>query len=120
MILQILQYTIAFAIFVVLQGLAINGVYESMRGSCTNDINKGLICTGNILYPFKRWLSKYISEYWLNPIGNCPRCMSSLYGALSFFPTVIYLFGFHLIEIPIYIFDVFILVSVNWIIYKKM
>lgn len=45
--------------------------------------------------------------------------MASFWGAVTYWPAVIYLFGFNLVEIPVFIFDVFILVTTNWIIYKK-
>ena len=120
MIEEIVLYLIAFFIFAVLQALAINGIHESMRGSCLDDIQRGRICKGNILYPFKRKLEEYISDYWMNPLGNCVRCMSSLYGGITFWGTVIPIFGFHWIEVWIFVLDVFILVSLNYWIYKKL
>lgn len=104
---EIVLYLIGFILFVVLQSLAINGIFESMR-------------EGMIFYNFRMWLSKYVSEYWMNPLGNCVKCMSSFYGGITFWGTVIPLFGFHLFEIWIFIFDVFILLVLNYWIYKKL
>lgn len=117
---EIFFYLGSFLIFVLLQALAINGIYEAMRGSCVNDIVKGKVCSGNILYPIKLWMEERFSDYWMNPIGNCIKCMSSLYGGITFWGTVIPLFGFHWIEIWIFVFDVFILVSLNYYVYKKL
>lgn len=107
-----------FCLFILLQSLLINGVHEAMRGKCINDIKDGEKCSGNILYPFKKWLSKYVPTYFMQPIGECVRCMSSTFGALTYFPTAIYFYGFHWEQIFVYIADVFILVTVNQIIYK--
>lgn len=102
-----LQYIIAFSIFVVLQSIAINGIYESMR-------------QGNLLYPFKNWLSKYVSNHWMKPLGDCIRCMSTVYGGITFWGTVLPVFGFCYFEIWVFIIDVFILCSLNYYFYKKL
>ena len=101
------QYLICFSIFVVLQSLAINGIFEASR-------------EGMVIYPFRIFLSRYISEYWMNPIFNCIRCMSSFWGAVTFFITVIPLFGFCWIELWGGALDVFILCSLNYFFYKRL
>lgn len=121
MIEQYILYLIWFCLFVILQGLAINGVYESFRGGCVNDIKKGEICSGNILYMVApKFFERNKNKYWSKPFFSCVRCMSSVWGAITFFPAIIYLFNFQWVEIPLFIADVFILVSVNWYIYKKL
>lgn len=120
MIQEVVLYLVAFMFFVVLQSLVINGIYESMRGGCVDDIQKGKVCKGNILYPFRRMLEGFISDYWMNPIGNCVKCMASLYGGITFWGTVLPIIGFHWIEIWVFILDVFILVYLNYFFYKKL
>lgn len=111
----------SFFLFVILQGLFINGMYESFRGGCVNDITKGKYCTGNILYMISpKFFEQHKNKYWSKPLYTCVRCMSSVWGGATFWPVVIYFFGFHLIEFPAYVFDVFVLVAVNPIIYKKI
>lgn len=62
-------------------------------------------------YKYSKWIRK--------PIIQCIKCMSSFWGALTFWPIVLFIFGFHLLEIPIFFADVFSLTYLNWILYKK-
>jgi len=105
---SILFYRLAsFVIFIILQGLFINGVYESFQ-------------EGMVLSPVKKFLSLFISEFFQLPLFGCIRCMASWWGTVTFMPTVIYLYGFHWVEIPIQVFDIFVLCFVNFFIYKKV
>lgn len=116
----ILIYLVSFGVFIILQSLFINGVYDSFKGKeLQNDIN-GKKWEGNILYPVRRFLSNYINEFYSRPVYGCVRCMSSVWGAITYFPFVIYTFGFKWVELPIYIFDVGILSYVNFYFYKKI
>lgn len=105
--INILCYIISFAVFIILQSLFINGVNESFS-------------EGNIFYPLRKQLDKYLSEWIKKPLYSCVKCQSSLYGTATLMPSVIYLFGFKIIEIPILIFDIFILVTANFIVYKRV
>lgn len=62
-------------------------------------------------YKYSKWLRK--------PIIQCIKCMSSFWGALTFWPIVLFIFGFHLLEIPIFFADVFSLTYLNWVLYKR-
>jgi hypothetical protein len=97
---------IDFLIFVILQGLAINGFQQSM--------DEGMILNG-----YKNWLKKQKSWFG-KPMGLCIRCMASVGGTITFWPAVLYEYGWRPIEIFAWVFDIFILISVNWILYKKM
>lgn len=102
---MVMQLVISFFVFVLIQGLAINGVYEAMREKM-------------ILNFFRKWLLKQPS--WIaNPLGLCVKCMASVWGGIFFWGTVLPIFGFHFIEIWVYIVDVFVLVVVNFQVYKK-
>lgn len=108
MIDNLLIGIITFFLFALLQAIIINGIYESM--------NEKMILS---------WIPKLIkkvikNEYWQKPIFGCIKCMASLYGALTFWPLVLYLFGWYWQEIPIFIADVFTLVTLNWWIYKRL
>lgn len=92
-------------IFVLFQGLAINGFQLAMD-------------EGMILNPYKKWLQK--RKQWVGKIGGlCIKCASSLGGSITFWPSALYVFGFKPIEIFAWIFDIFVLVYVNFFLYKK-
>lgn len=93
-------------IFVLFQGLAINGFSSSME-------------EGMIFHSYKKWLQR--QKKWIGkPMGLCIRCMASTGSAVTFWPVTIYLYGWHPIEIFAWVMDAFVLVSVNYWIYKKM
>lgn len=121
MISDLVLYIIGFGIFVFLQSLAINGVHECFKGREWVDLDKGPQSSGMIFYPIARWVDKKIKSEWVKqPLFKCVKCQSSIWGALTFWPIVIWLFGFHLIEILIFIWDMFILVYLNYFFYKKV
>lgn len=102
-----LQYLICFLIFVVLQSFFINGVHEITRG-------------GMFFYQARLFLSKYISAYWMNPVCNCIKCMSSLWGTITFWATILPLFEFNFYLLWVWVSDMIILVVANYFIYKKV
>lgn len=111
----------AFFVFVILQGLAINGIHEAFAGGCVTDINGKKSCSGNILYMINpMFFERNKNKTWAKPIWVCVRCMASVYGSILFWGTVVPVFGFHPLEVWVWIWDIFILVSVNWIIYRKL
>lgn len=119
--LTVIETVVGFTLFIFMQAAYINGFFESCHGGCINEIKKGRVCTGNIIYKINpEWFENNKHRDWSKPFFSCVKCMSSIHGAITFWPTILYLFGFHWVEIPIYIFDVFILVTVNWFIYKKL
>lgn len=101
-----MKYFICFLIFTVLQSWFINGVKELYEKDM-------------ILYNFRIFLSNHLSGFWLKPIYSCVRCMSSLYGAITFFPVAVYIFGWKWELIPVFIFDACILVYLNYFFYKR-
>lgn len=101
-----MKYLIPFLIFVVLQSLFINGVKE-------------LYSEGMILHRLRLFFDKHINEFWRKPLYSCIRCMSGLYGALTFFPPVIYFFGFMWEQILVFVFDVGVLIYLNYFFYKR-
>ena len=114
-------YVVGFCLFVVLQSLAINGIFYSFQGGCVNDLNKGKVCSGNIFYKINpSFFEKHRGMWWTMNLWGCVRCMASTYSALTFWPSVVYLFGFHWCEVFVFVFDIFILTSLNYYIYKKL
>jgi hypothetical protein len=97
---------IDFLIFVLFQGLAINGFQQSM--------DEGMILNG-----YKNWLKKQKS-WFSKPMGLCIKCSASVGGTVTFWPVVLYVYGWKPIELFGWVFDVFILVTVNFWIFKKL
>lgn len=96
-------------------------MYECFRGACVKDIEKGEICKGNIFYPIATLIDRKIKNEWIKqPLFKCPKCMASCYGTITFWGTIFPIFGFHPFEIWVWVWDIIILVSLNWIIYKKL
>lgn len=103
---HVLYYLSCFFLFSVLQAMFINGVKEAFG-------------EGNILYPIRVFLSKHISEFWCRPIFGCIKCMSSLWGAITFFPAVVYIYGVKWEFVVIYIFNVGVVSFLNNFFYKR-
>ena len=117
----LIELIVAFFLFIFMQAAYINGFFEACRGGCVNEMNKGRICTGMVIYKLApEWFDRNKHREWSKPIFSCVKCMSSFHGGITFWPAAIYFFGFHWVQVPVYVFDVFILVTVNWFIYKKL
>jgi hypothetical protein len=103
-----LQYIIWFAIFCVLQSLAINGWHECFR-------------EGNIFHKlFGDFIDRNKKKNWALPIFGCVRCESSAIGSITFWCTAYPLFGFHWFGLWVWVMDVFILCSLNYFFYKRL
>ena len=108
--MELVDSLFGFMIFVILQSFFINGVHYSFS-------------KGNVFYlmnPIFFEKHKEKRTWWSLPIWLCIRCMASVWGLATFWPVAIGYFGFNVVEIPICIFDVVVLVSLNWIVYKKL
>lgn len=97
---------IAFALFCVLQAMYINGLKDAFS-------------EGMIFENAGKWIRRNIGEYWSKPVFSCVRCMSSVHGALTYWPAVLSVYGFQWWEIPVFIANVFILVYLTWYLYKR-
>jgi hypothetical protein len=121
MIEQVVLYIIGFSIFVGLQSLVINGIKTCFEGGCINDLDKGRVCKGMIFYKLNpEFFEINKDKWWAHPIYVCIKCMASFWGACTYWPIVLWLFGFHYSEVPIFIFDMFILTYLNYFFYKKI
>lgn len=97
---------IDWIIFLFLQGLFINGISLSMG-------------EGMILSRYKNWLKK--RHEWIGkPFGLCVMCMSSVFGTITFWPMILYIYGFRPIELFAWVIDCFSLVSISLWVYKKI
>ena len=102
---NIFSMMLEILIFVLLQGLAINGFQMAMD-------------EGMILNPYKKWLQR--QKGWVGrPMGLCIKCMAATYGTLTFWPSALCAFGFKPIELFAWIMDIFVLVYINFYLYKK-
>jgi len=118
---DIVLYAISYAIFLVIESLAINGWHEACRGSCVQDLHKGKVCSGNIIYKLNpSFFEKNRGKTWFLPLFGCVRCESSAIGGLIFWPTVLFLFGFHFFEIFLYILNTCALTTLNYWVYKRL
>jgi hypothetical protein len=103
-----MTWLIEFSIFLILQALFINGVkYCFEKDSIFYRMSPGF---------FERNKGKA----WTYPVYACVRCMGGVYGAITFWPTVIIMYGFHWQEVPLSILNIGCLITLNFIIYKKM
>lgn len=91
-------------IFVLFQGLAINGFQQAMDD-------------GMIFHPYKLWLQKR-PKWFSKPMGLCVQCSASVGSIVSFWPAVLYIYGWKPIEVFAWFFDIFVLVALNRLIYK--
>lgn len=105
--MDILINVIIFSIFVILQSICINGIFESFR--------EGMIFS----FLISSFLSKHKVKKWSKPVWSCVKCMSSVWGGIIYWPIVLCVYGFRPIEIYVFICDVFILVYLNNFFYKK-
>lgn len=112
---------LAFGLFMILQAVFINGVHACFQGGCIDTVNKGRVCSGMIFYSIApKFFEKHRHRAWAKPFWTCIKCMSSVYGAVTFFGTVIPVFGFKLWEVPVFVADALSLVTINYFIYKKI
>jgi hypothetical protein len=105
--IEVFYGLICFFVFVVLQALFINGLKASMD-------------EGMILENYLKWVKMNFSEFWQKPFGTCIRCLSSTGGFITYWPIALSIFGYKHWMIPVFVADVFILVSVSFFIYKKL
>lgn len=99
-----LIYLIEFCILLLLQSIIINGIYRAFK-----------------LLGLTAYLDKKIKKEWIKkPIFKCIECCSSFWGTIIFYPAVIWAYGFHVWEIPVWVCNIFALVVLNFIIFKKI
>ncbi len=97
-----------FLLLSIIQAYVINGIKEAMN-------------EGHILFWFSKFIEKNVkSETIRKPLGKCIRCMASTGGAITYWPFVLFVFGWHWAEVPIFVANMFVLVVLNWLIFKKI
>lgn len=106
--MQLTDYFLLFCLGCIIQSVFINGVYMCFE-------------EGMILFPLKVRLKKVIKNEWYHkPLFSCVRCMASVYSFITYWPFVLYNFGFSLVELPVYVLNIGVLVYVNFFFYKKI
>jgi len=107
MVFDMFILLVSFILFVLVESLAINGVYESFtNGNIFHRIAPGFIDSNR-------------DKWWTKPLYSCTKCMASVWGSIFYWGTVLQVFGFHSFEIWAWIVNVFMLVVVNFQIYKR-
>lgn len=97
-----------FSLFVVLQSFFINGVKYCFEKD-------------GIFYKISpTFFERVKDKVWTQNLWRCVKCMSLPYSMLTFWPAILLRYGYHGSEILLWIFDVFILIPLNFQIYKKM
>lgn len=118
---DILILLLCFVVFAIVQALFINGVHECFRGKKIVDEAGKVEYEGMIFYMMApKFFEKHRHKQWSRPLWGCVKCQSSVWGALTYWPTVIYLFEFQWEQIFIFIIDVFMLVYLNAFFYKQL
>lgn len=118
---MILNLLICFSIFVVLQSLMLNGLYECFRGaSMLKDNGDHDHYDGMIFYMIApKFFERNKKKFWAKTY-TCIKCISGWGGTLTFWIVIIPAFGFYWFEFVGYVFDIFILVALNPFFYKKL
>lgn len=99
------MYELQFLLFTLCQSVVILGI--------SNAAEKGYILERP---------AKYIQEklgWFSKPIIGCVRCMSSFWGSATYWPVVVWRYGFEWWEVGIWVANIFALVYVNWFLYKR-
>lgn len=120
--MELFFYIASFFLFALLQSLFINGVHYCFKGSgIKSEVSGNTIYDGNIFYMINpKFFEKVRYKIWIKPLWGCVRCMSSFHSLITFWPVIICIFGFHYWEIGLWVFDALILVTLNWVVYKKL
>lgn len=118
---ELLIWMICFGLFMVIQAFIINGVYYCCQGKCVNELNKGKVCNGNVFYKmFPDFFEESKDKWWAYPLFQCVRCMASFHSLWTYWPCVVWLFGFQWWELYLWLIDMFVLVGLNYLIFKKL
>jgi hypothetical protein len=72
-----------------------------------------------IFYKLGVWIKRNIGEYWSKPLFSCVRCMAGVWGAITYWPAVIFTYGFDWVEVPVFIINIGVLIYLNWFLYKR-
>lgn len=119
--IKVICWLICFLAFGIIQGLIINGIHYCFQGGCINEINKGKVCAGNIFYMLAPgFFENNKSKWWSKPLWSCVKCMSSIWSIPTYWPVVLWTFGFEWWQIGIWVADIFMICSLNYYIYKKL
>lgn len=114
------EVVICFCVFLILQGLYINSIYELCRGKCVDEAGMKK-CSGNLFYEIKPlFFEGNKDKFWAKPLYTCVRCMASVHGTYTFWIAALLVHGFSFNLILVWLFDIVILVSINWLIFKKI
>ena len=104
-LINIVVGLIAFLLFVIVQSVIINGV-------------KGTFEEGMIFEKYGKWVQGLGKNYKF--LGSCVRCMAISFGGLIYWPAVLWIFGFEVWQVFVFIADAFCVSTISFYLYKKL
>jgi len=97
-----------FIAFLPLQSLFINGMYFCFE-------------KGSIFYNLApSFFDSNANKQWAKPLWKCIRCMASVHGTITFWAIVFPIWGINYFSVVAWLFDIGILVSLNFVLFKKI
>lgn len=99
-------YLLSFLIFCFLQSLMIVGL-------------KSCFEQGEIFEKVARLITYKLGPWWSRPVVGCVKCMSSLYGSITYWPVVLSVYGFEWWQVALWLPDLLIVLYFNWFLYKR-
>lgn len=119
---NIFWWCAASALFVFFESMFIIGLNACFKGAKSVDsVTTKEHYTGMVFYMMApKFFERMKHKWYTQNLWVCYKCMSLPYGMICFWSTALFLFGFHWIEIPLSIFNVFIVLSMNMYLYKKL
>lgn len=123
--LDILIYAVLFLILIYCQSLFINGISYCFKIEPKKDLEGKMIgIDGGIFHKISFWINEREKNWFWGfirkPLFACIRCMASFWGTLTYWSVALTVLGYHWQEVTFWIFDIGILISLNWIVYKKL
>lgn len=104
-LLNIVIGLVAFFLFIVIQSLVINGI-------------KGTFEEGMIFEKYGKWVKELGRNFKF--MGSCVKCMAVSFGGLMYWPFVLYIFGFEVWEVLIFVANAFCVSSLSFYFYKNL
>lgn len=105
-----------FIVLIIVQALFINGLHIAFKGYIDEQGKKH----GNILFMLVSYRTFGKDLYWTKPLWDCIKCMSSVWGTVSFF--MLYTaFGFNTTLLQLcflWVIDVVALAYLSYLLYK--
>lgn len=120
-VMSILESILALSAFMLLESCAILGLHYCFKGVAAEDEFHGVQYTGNVFYMVAPcFFEKNKMKRWAKPVYGCYKCMSSFWGTIMFWSAVALFIPFSYKLIPVWLFSIIGLISVNSLMYKRI